>query len=124
MSRLNKILLGIVGLLIGGSLVLIGGKMLFANNESGGYSAVYMTSGDIYFGQLERYPKLLLADAYTLQRNQDAQTPFTLVKFKDAFWGPAGDISLNEENILWIAELDESSPIWKNIQQQEQQLPQ
>ena len=104
--------------------MLIGGKMLFANNESGGYSAVYMTSGDIYFGQLERYPKLLLADAYTLQRNQDAQTPFTLVKFKDAFWGPAGDISLNEENILWIAELDESSPIWKNIQQQEQQLPQ
>ncbi len=100
---------------------MVGGKSLFAGKENGGYSAVYMVSGDIYFGKLSSFPSLTLADAYTLQRNQDEQTPFTLVKFKDAFWGPAGDISLNEDSVLWIAELDVNSPIWKNIQQQQDQ---
>jgi hypothetical protein len=119
MSKLNKILLLSVGVLIIGSLFLGVKSLLFGDSENSGYSAVYMVSGDIYFGKLQRFPKLMLADAYTLQRNQDAQTPFTLVKFKDAFWGPVGNMSLNEDNVLWIAELDKNSPIGKNIESQQ-----
>ncbi len=124
MSKLNRILLLALGVLIVGSsfLLFADGEESAAVNDGDGYYAVYMTSGDIYFGKLAKFPKLALANAYTLQRNQDTtQAPFTLVKFGDAFWGPKGDIQLSEANVLWTAELASESQVVKTIIEQSKQ---
>jgi hypothetical protein len=114
-----------IGLVLAGLLV-VAGVVVFRQSNGGlsgskdsDYVAVYMNSGDVYFGQLARFPKLTLANAYTLQRTDDQNTPFTLVKFKEAFWGPQGDIELSEDNVLWIAELGEDSQVLKSIREQE-----
>lgn len=119
MSKLNKILLTIIILLlIIFGIVIYWQKVGFKNESS--YWAVYMTSGDIYFGKLNWFPKLSLTDVWFLQKNsQDPQNPFSLAKFKQSAWGPQDKIYLNEKNIIWKAKLDENSQVFKFIKNQQ-----
>lgn len=95
-----------------------GGWYYFQNQpEKSGYHAVYMTSGDIYFGRLKKFPHLALGNAYTLQRNPgNTETPFNLVKFDDVFWGPEDILELNSANVLWIVELENDSQVVQYVQ--------
>lgn len=129
MSKLNKILLIIViVLLIALGVVLYWQRGGFKES----YWAVYLNTGDLYFGRLHKFPKLSLSDVWFIQRNsQDTQNPFSLVKFEQAFWGPEDKIYLNEKDIVWKAKLKESSQILQSIKsspaiqaQPSQQLPQ
>lgn len=116
-----------IGFIVIGLIAVVGiAAFLWSNSgwfsgeeKKGDYVAVYMSSGDIYFGKLERFPKLTLANAYTFQRTDDKQPPFTLVKFGASFWGPKGSMELSEDNVLWIAELSENSLVLKSIKEQE-----
>ena len=113
MSKLNKILLIIViVLLIALGVVLYWQRGGFQES----YWAVYLDTGDIYFGKLHRFPKLSLSDVWFLQRNnQDAQNPFSLAKLEQAFWGPEDKIYLNEKNIVWKAKLRKESQVLQSI---------
>ena len=73
---------------------------------------VYLTSGDIYFGELVRFPSLAIKDAYLLVRKGDGIEP---ALFSDAFWKPTGLVRLNYRNVIWIAPMDEDG--WSLIQQ-------
>lgn len=117
-KKLGFVLIGFVAIV--GIIVFFSKSGLsLGNTEDGDYAAVYMTSGDIYFGKLERFPRMALANAYTLQRTDNKNTPFNLVRFGDAFWGPKSTIELSEQNVLWVAELSENSPVLKSIKEQE-----
>ncbi len=129
MSKLNKILLGVVAtLLVALGIVIYWQKV--GLKES--YWAVYLDTGDLYFGKLHKFPKLSLTDVWFIQRNaQDAQDPFSLVKFEQAFWGAEDKIYLNEKDVVWKAKLKENSQILQSIKsspaiqaQPSQQLPQ
>ncbi len=75
-----------------------------ASGESD-YSAVYMNTGDMYFGKLSWWPQPHLTDVWLLQRGVDSKNqPQTAVApFKNAFWSPAGVVYLNRQNIVWWA---------------------
>ena len=97
------------------------------------YWAVYLNTGDLYFGQLNRFPTLSLSDVWFIQRNaQNTTNPFTLVKFEQTFWKPESKIYLSEKDIVWKARLQNDSPVLQAIknsaasqnQGQQNQLPQ
>lgn len=72
------------------------------------YYAVYTASGDMYFGKLQFFPSLIMKDAYVLQ--QDGQgSGYFLSPFTNALWGPSGDIKLNRDSVIWMAEIDKES---------------
>ena len=80
------------------------------------YSAVYLNTGDLYFGRLHLFPSLSLTDVFLLQRNpNDAENPLSLAKFTDAFWTPADRLELNRANVVWMTTLDDTSKILEAI---------
>jgi len=80
------------------------------------YSAVFMNTGDLYFGRLRLFPSLSLSDVYLLQRNpNDAQNPLSLAKFTNVFWGPTDRLELNRANVVWMTTLDPKSQVIQTI---------
>lgn len=112
MSKVNKTLLGLVIVLV----VALGGVVYW---QKGGfdskYSAVYLNTGDIYFGKLSRFPRMTLRDVWFLQKGSDAQQGFGLSKFEKAFWGPEDEMVINDENVIWVTELKADSEVVKAI---------
>lgn len=83
-----------------------------------GYTAVYMASGDIYFGKLHSFPKPYLTDALYVTRSTgtNGQTQLGLATFKSAFWGPVDGIYFNPSQVLFTAPLRNDSQIVAAIQ--------
>lgn len=121
MTKINKILLTlVVVLLVSLGFVIFWQKIGYGRS----YYAVYISTGDLYFGKLSRFPKLALTDVWFLQKNNDAQNPYGLSKFDKAFWAPEDKLYLNSKNIIWITEIKEDSQLtqfFKNPQLSEQQ---
>lgn len=112
----KKIFWGIVIIVV---LVLIAAGVWMAvaasknpNGESP-YSAVYLTSGDIYFGKLSWFPQPHLTDVWYLQRTTDAsgQAQVSVAPLKNVFWGPMDEVSLNASQILFTTRLSNSSQL-------------
>lgn len=86
MSKTNKILLVIVIVLV---LALIGVVLWQTVWKSQSYYAVFMRTGDLYFGQLTWFPSFGLKQVYNLQVNtQNQENPVSIQRFKNVFWGP------------------------------------
>ena len=77
------------------------------------YYAVFLRSGDMYFGKLSRFPKLTLSDIWFLQvtTQEDQQAGFNLAKFSNAVFGPKDKMELNKENVVWISKLADDSQV-------------
>lgn len=87
---------------------------VFKSDDPGapsGYSAVFMTSGDVYFGKLSWFPWPNLTNIWLLQRGVDAQgkPQFGITKFTSAFWGPVDKMYLNPKEVLFWADLRKDS---------------
>jgi hypothetical protein len=86
-------------------------------NESGPstYSAVYLSTGDIYFGKLSWFPWPKMKDVWYLQRGVDQQNQPQLgvAQFKNAFWGPIDEIYLNPKEIIFWTSLRKDSQLTK-----------
>ena len=113
MSKLNRVLVIVVLLLI---VVLVGVVYWQKIGWESPYYAVYLNTGDIYFGKLNFFPKFSLSDVWFIQRNptdqQSAeQSPLSLVKFNQAFWGPEDKMYLNKENVIWTVKLKKDSQV-------------
>jgi len=107
MSKLNKILLAIVIIL----LVVLGIVVYWQNvGFERRYWAVYLDTGDIYFGKFHGFPRISLTDVWFLQRNpQNEQV--SLAKFGEASWGPEDKIYLSRKSIVWKTKLREDSQV-------------
>jgi hypothetical protein len=118
MNRLNKILLISVLLLAIVLAIIIWKPSFLTSMTEKPHYAVYLLSGDLYFGQMSWYCPNTLSDARLIQQGQnteEGQPDFNLVKFEDVFWGPAGDLKLNKDNVLWITKLSDESQVVKLI---------
>ena len=112
-------LIAISGFLVFDAFVLHGVAGFSTDN---GYYAVYLQSGEIYFGKLERLsfsmgligPSVVLKNPYFLVRDADGQN-FKINKFKDAIYGPENEIILNPEKVLWLSPLRTDSPIMETL---------
>ena len=121
MSKFNKILLALVViLLIALAAVIYWQKVGFEKP----YWAVYLNTGDLYFGKLNYFPKLSLSDVWFIQRDpQDSSNPLSLVKFEQVFWGPENKIYLYDKNIIWKTRLKKDSPVIQFIKNSETAQP-
>ncbi len=85
------------------------------------YYAVYLRTGDMYFGKLSRFPKLTLSDVWYLQASMDEQGGLNLIKYSNAIFGPVDKMEINSDNIVWTAKLRDDSQVVKFIQGEIQQ---
>lgn len=114
MSKLNKVLLLAVVLLA----IVLGAILWMPSIFGSSYYAVYLTSGDLYFGKMAWYSPRILTDVRVIQQQKDEkeQPVLSLVDFsKSVVWGPAGDLRLNEKSILWTSKLTDESQVVKLI---------
>jgi hypothetical protein len=115
------LLLVVVLVLLGGGVwigVSMAGPKPAAGAAPSGYIAVYMTTGDIYFGKPSWFPSLVLRNSLYLQRSvdQSGKTQLGLSSFTDAFWRPVGDIHINSNQVLFWAPVREDSQIVQAIE--------
>ncbi len=81
------------------------------------YYAVYLQTGDMYFGHLCRFPRLTLTDIYFLQQVQnEGEMGLSLQKFEQAAFAPQDKMELNRSNIVWIAKLQPDSQVVQFIE--------
>jgi hypothetical protein len=85
------------------------------------YYAVYLQTGDMYFGKLSRFPKLILSDVWFIQASVEEQGGVDLIKYSNAMFGPEDKMEINRENVVWISKLRDDSQVFNyikgNIQQ-------
>lgn len=131
MSNINKILLGLIILLI---VVLVGLVVWRGWGTGANYYAVSLKTGELYFGNLSFFPKFKLTNVYLLQVNQgNQQTPISVQKLTNVFWGPEDFLKINKSEVVWFTKLREDSQLAQliktnpnltgTVQQQEQQIP-
>jgi hypothetical protein len=94
--------------------ILIAGMQSGSNLDAASpYSAVYLSTGDIYFGKLSWFPSPHMTNVWLITRGQDSsgQTQTSLVPFKSVLWGPMDEISFNSQDIVFSTRLKNSSQI-------------
>ncbi len=103
----KTLLLLLIAIILIAASVWVGSRFLSFREDPAdpsAYSAVYLTSGDIYFGKLDLFPWPRLENVWVLQRSLTAQNQpqLTVVPFKSAFWGPVDKVYLSPlEILLW-----------------------
>jgi hypothetical protein len=132
MSKTNKFLLAVVIILV---LVVAALVVWQVGFKSATYSAVFLRSGDLYFGELTQFPSFGLKHVYTLSVTGDQENPISIQRFKNVFWGPQDWLKINRDEVVWMTELDQAGQLAQLIKtnpdllptgqpQQGQQLPQ
>ena len=93
------------------------------------YMAVYLATGDIYFGRVSFFPRVTIQDPWFFRRAEDGSV--SLERFSDAVWMPEDMIKINRDQIVFMARISENSQIIAMMegrvtpqQQQQQQPPQ
>jgi hypothetical protein len=82
------------------------------------YSAVYLQTGDIYFGELSWFPWPSLKNVWLIQRSVDQQNQVQLgiVPLKNSFWGPTDKIYLNPKQVVFWTNLRKDSQLIKALE--------
>jgi len=112
-SNLNKVLLIVVIVLL---VVLV--ALLVKQYLGGGpsYYAVYLKTGDLYFGELSTFPSFALRHVYMLQVNaQNQQNPISIQRFANVFWGPEDYLKINKDEVVWYTKLSPDGQLAKLI---------
>lgn len=109
MTIFNKVLIIIVVVLV----TVLGG--VFSYREFAGepaFYAVYLRTGDLYFGQLTRFPSFGLKRVYLLQVNQaNKENPLSIQRFRDVFWGPEDQMTINRDEVVWFTKIRSDSQL-------------
>lgn len=133
-KKLLIILIAVVIVVIGVG-VWLGVKFLGPKNPAGPsqYSAVYLATGDIYFGKLDFFPWPRMTNVWFLQRsvNQQNQAQLGVAPFDSAFWKPIDEIYLNPKQVVFWTSLRNDSQLAQALanpsalqqQAQQQQAP-
>ncbi len=120
MSKLIKILIVIVVVLIIAGI----GFFIWRPWSGSGYYAIYLRTGDLYFGQLVRFPSFGLKNIYTIQVNsQNQQNPLSIQKFTNIFWGPEDFMKINKDEIVWMVQLNSAGQLAQLIKNNPNLVP-
>jgi len=84
-----------------------------ASQKLSRYSAVYLKTGDIYFGELSHFPQFGIKNPWFLQKTVDEnnQPQIGIAPLVSVFWKPGNKIILNEKEIIFWARLRSDSQI-------------
>ncbi|MEK7543158.1 MAG: hypothetical protein AAB503_02545 [Patescibacteria group bacterium] len=90
----------------------------------GGLRAVYLRTGDLYFGKLTHFPSFGLKQVYLLRIDNTRQdNPLSIQQFSKVFWGPKDFLSINPQEVVWTAELRSDSQLAELIAQNPELIP-
>jgi len=83
------------------------------------YSAVVLATGDVYFGQVSYFPKMILLDPYTIQAVEDPETPgqpsLQLLPLSEvSIWMPK-KLVLNRDQVVSVSRVGEDSQVMQLI---------
>ena len=113
MSKKNVVVVIVVVVLVVG----LGFWFKKADKDSA-YSVVYLTTGEVYVGQLTTFPDLELKNAYILQVAKDekdaTKTNFQITPVSEALWAPES-IHLVKDNVVFYGPLLSTSKIAQTI---------
>ncbi len=118
---INKI--GIIGFVL---IIVIGFYLVLAKNTylwpfNKGWQAVMLESGEIYFGHLRLFPKIVLSEVYFIRvnRNKNGQVVSQeLVPFSSGtVFGPKNKLYLASGKIIWWTDLREDSSLLNLIKE-------
>ena len=109
MNIMHKVLVGLVAILL---VIMIGIFAVKAVVGDSSWHAVYLRTGELYFGHLTRLPYFGLRNVYMLQANpSNTEAPLSIQKFSKVFWGPEDEIRLNRSEVVWMTELDRNGQL-------------
>lgn len=122
-GNVKKILLWVVAIVL---VLVLGGWLVWQTFIAAPtFHAVSLTTGEVYFGQLHKFPTFGMSDVYTLQVNQqNTEQPLSIQKFENVFWGPQDFLEINRDNVAWMVELKDESQLSQIIQNNPNLLPQ
>lgn len=104
MRNVNKLLLTVVIVLVVALIAVLAWQVFFRGPS---YYAVYLRTGDLYFGELTTFPHFGLNHVYMIQVNsQDQKNPVSIQKFTNVFWGPEDSIRINRDQVVWYTPLN------------------
>ncbi len=107
----KSIFIGVVLIIVLLALGVWIGKEIGSRSASGPspYSAVYLSTGDIYFGKLSWFPWPQMTNPWFLQRSQNQQ--LSIAPFQSVFWGPVNRMYLNPKEIVFWTRLRNDSQV-------------
>ncbi len=111
MSKNNIIILSLCLIIL-----LTSAYFFYLSRTVDSYYAVYLKTGDLYFGHLSTFPMLTLTDVYYIQQNQTDKT-LGLQRFTDSVFSPENKINISRDNIVWTTKLKDDSQVIKAIKQ-------
>lgn len=113
------LIIGIVVVVLIALGVWLGMSFFGGQAEDSDYSAVYLSTGDIYFGKLSWLPTPHMTDVWFLNRTVDSknQPQVGVAPMQGVFWGPSKTVYLNPKNIILWTRLKTDSQLVKGIQQ-------
>lgn len=105
-------------------LVVLIAFLAFQNFSKGSsFYAVYLQTGDLYFGKLTRFPVFGLKDPYMLQVQNDQENPLSIQKFENIFWGPEGYLRINRDEVVWLTKLNSEGQLAQVLKNNPNLLP-
>ncbi|MCX6788958.1 MAG: hypothetical protein WCO21_01015 [bacterium] len=114
--RINKYLLIGIGLVLlagvfGGVSYFMGGRSS-DDVKMSEFTAVFLKTGDLYFGKVSNSPNFGLKQPYVLQiNNTSKENPVSVQRFNKVFWGPEDFISINRDEVVWTTRLRADSKL-------------
>ena len=76
---------------------------------SSSYYAVYLNTGDLYFGSLSPFSSTL-TNVWYIQKDAQSQQ-FALGDFSKVIWGSSGNLEINSDAVIWKTKLAKDSKI-------------
>lgn len=113
MRAQNKTLLALVIILAG---IIVGMVYWQKKGNETTYHAVYLDTGDLYFGELHWFPKPYLKNVWLVQRSEtNAEGALNIGQFQKIFWGPEDTLYLEKKHIVWTVALQSRSQVMEII---------
>ncbi len=107
---------GLVLFLLVGVGVWLGYALSRTGNEAlSEYSAVYLVSGDLYFGKMKWFPHPHLEDVWYVDRGTQ-NTQAGIAPFRTVFWGPSDELYISPKQVLWRTRLKADSQVVRALE--------
>lgn len=112
-KKIFILLVSVLALILVFFVIFVSNLLINKNSNSSPYSAVYLKTGDIYFGKLSWFPRVKIENPWFLQRTVDEknETRIGVAPLADAFWKPVNEIFLNRSEIVFWTRLQSDSQV-------------
>src|SRR3989344_952558 len=114
MSKRNLIMIVIIVVVVAAAAFLLARKA----NSNSPYSVVYLSTGEVYVGELVTFPDFELKNGYILQVAKDEKDPaksnFQLNPVNQALWAPSS-MHFIRDNVVFYGRLAPGSKIAETI---------